>query len=181
MSDDATNHAASAPNLSHTKAFATAAAIMLVPANYLPILTTNNGGEMRTDTIYSGMMGLYESGLWPLAVIVATASLVVPFAKLAGLTWLIRAARHGRSPHARRSTRLYAVLEFIGRWSMLDVFLVAFLTSSVQFGALSSIRPKPGIVAFAAAVVLTILATRAFDPRLLWREPPPDPATPASS
>lgn len=163
--------AGSAPNLSRSKAFATAAAIMLIPANYLPILTTNNSGDSRTDTIYSGMMGLYDSGLWPLAVIVATASLVVPFAKLAGLTWLIRSVQQGRSPHARRLTRLYAILEFIGRWSMLDVFLVAFLTSSVQFGALSSVQPRTGIVAFAAAVVLTILATRAFDPRFLWREP----------
>ncbi len=164
-----------APDFSRPAAFALAAAIMLVPANCLPILTTDNTGVTRTDTIYSGMMGLYESGLWPLAVIVATASLIVPFAKLIGLACLIRSARRGRSVHAVRLTRLYAVLESIGRWSMLDVFLVAFLTSSVQFGALSSVRPRAGIFAFAAAVVFTILATRAFDPRLLWREPPADP------
>lgn len=150
---------------------------MLVPANYLPILATDNTGVTRTDTIYSGMMGLYESGLWPLALIVATASLFVPCAKLIGLACLIHAARRGRSIHAVRLTRLYAVLESIGRWSMLDVFLVAFLTSAVQFGALSSIRPKAGIFAFAGAVVFTILATRAFDPRLLWREPAPGSAT----
>jgi paraquat-inducible protein A len=167
-----------APNFSRPAAFALAAAIMLVPANYLPILTTSSTGETRTDTIYSGMMGLYESGLWPLAIIVATASLIVPFAKLIGLVCLILAARRGRSRHARTWTRVYATLEAIGRWSMLDVFLVAFLTSAVQFGALSSIRPQPGIFAFAAAVVLTILATQAFDPRLLWRET--DPAASAS-
>ncbi len=171
MSDSSSRPVGNTPDLSRAKAFAVAASIMLIPANYLPILTTDNSGVSRTDTIYSGMMGLYESGLWPLAVIVATASLIVPFAKLVGLTWLIRSVQRGRSPHARRFTRLYAVLEFIGRWSMLDVFLVAFLTSAVQFGALSTVRPRTGIVAFAAAVVLTILATRAFDPRLLWREP----------
>jgi paraquat-inducible protein A len=168
-----------APDFSRSASFALGAAIMLIPANYLPIISTDSAGDSRTDTIYSGMMGLYENGLWPLAIIVATASLVVPFAKLGGLTCLMWSARRGRSPHARRLTRLYATLEAIGRWSMLDVFLVSFLTSAVQFGALSTIRPEPGIFAFATAVVLTILATRAFDPRLLWREP--EPAVPANS
>lgn len=161
------------PNFSRPAAFAVAAAIMLIPANILPILSTDAVGESRTDTIYSGMMGLFENGLWPLALIVAIASLLIPFVKLVGLTVLMLSARRGRSVHARKLTHLYAVLDFIGRWSMLDVFLVAFLTSAVRFGALSTIRPGPGIGAFAAAVVLTILATRSFDPRLLWREPSP--------
>jgi paraquat-inducible protein A len=164
-----------ARNFSHSAAFALSAALMLVPANVLPILTTDTGGVSRTDTIFSGMMALVESGLWPLAVIVAVASILIPFVKLLGLAILMLSARRGPSPHARPLTRLYAVLDFIGRWSMLDVFLVAFLTSAVRFGALSTIRPGVGIIAFAAAVVLTILATHAFDPRLLW-PPPSEPS-----
>ena len=163
--------AGDAADFSRPAAFALTAAIMLVPANYLPILSTDIAGVTRTDTIYSGMMGLYENGLWPLAIIVAMASLIVPFAKLGGLACLIYSARRGRSPHAHRLTRLYAVLDFVGRWSMLDVFLVAFLTSTVRFGAFSTVRPEAGIFAFATAVVFTILATRAFDPRRLWGEP----------
>ena len=164
-------------DFSHSTAFALSAAIMLVPANYLPILSTDIAGVTRTDTIYSGMMGLYDNGLWPLAIIVAMASLIVPFAKLGGLACLIYSARRGRSPHAQILTRLYAVLDFVGRWSMLDVFLVAFLTSTVRFGALSTVRPEAGIFAFATAVVFTILATRAFDPHRLWGEPDAGPST----
>ncbi|ATC65671.1 paraquat-inducible membrane protein A [Nibricoccus aquaticus] len=173
------NSTALQPDFSRSLAFTLAAAIMLIPANLLPILTSDTGGVSRIDTIYSGILGLFESGLWPLALIVAAASLLIPFIKLGGLVVLMLAARRGPSPHARRLTRLYAVLDFIGRWSMLDVFLVAFLTSAVRFGALSTIRPGAGIVAFAAAVVLTILATHAFDPRTLWLQPHRSSTTPS--
>jgi paraquat-inducible protein A len=91
--------------------------------------------------------------------------------KIVGLGLLLMRARHPR-PHGRGVlTRLYTVLDFIGRWSMLDVFLVAFLAGAVQFGALAKVLPQPGAVAFAAAVVLTMLATDAFDPHSLWSEP----------
>ncbi|MET0261786.1 MAG: paraquat-inducible protein A [Rariglobus sp.] len=158
-----------APDLSRPAALAIAAAVMLIPANLLPILDTQMAGDARVDTIWSGIVELYESGLWPLALIVFAASLIIPIFKLAGLAWLMRAARRGAPEHKRRSlTRLYATLDIIGRWSMLDVFLVAFLTGVVRFGAPAMVVPRSGIVAFAAAVVLTILATRAFNPRLLW-------------
>jgi paraquat-inducible protein A len=166
-----------APNFSRSIAFTAAAAIMLIPANVLPILISDTGGVARIDTIYSGIMGLFQSGLWPLALIVAIASLLIPFIKLAGLIILMLAARNGPSLHAKPLTRLYAVLDFVGRWSMLDVFLVAFLTSAVRFGALSTVQPGIGIAAFAASVVLTILATHAFDPRTLWPQPHSSPTT----
>jgi paraquat-inducible protein A len=151
-------------------ALALAAAIMLVPANVLPVLHTRISGAVRTDTIFSGVMELWEAGLWALALIVFIASFVVPLGKLAGLVWLLRAARCGtRDP--RRLTRWHARLDFIGRWSMLDVFLAAFLAGLVQFGALATVEPRPGLLAFAAAVVLTMLATRSFDPRVLWERP----------
>jgi paraquat-inducible protein A len=155
-------------------AFVIAASIMLVPANLLPVLSTEIPGNARTDTIFSGIIGLFQDGSWGVALIVFTASIMVPMLKIVGLAILLRAARHGSPEHRRALTRLYATLDFIGRWSMLDVFLVAFLSGAVQFGALAKVQPHVGIIAFAAAVVLTMLATDAFDPQALWR-PADDP------
>lgn len=157
-------------DLAWPAALAFAAAVMLVPANVLPVLSTNTGGAARTDTIMSGIIGLWRDGMPLISAIVFVASILIPLLKLVGLAWLLVAVRRGPPRSRRGLTRLYAVLEFIGRWSMLDVFLVAFLAGIVQFGALATVEPRPGIVAFAAAVVLTVLATDAFDPQLLWPE-----------
>jgi paraquat-inducible protein A len=157
-------------SLAPAAALGLAAAIMLVPANVLPVLSTNTSGHARTDTIMSGIIGLWDDGLWAISAIVFVASILIPLLKLAGLTWLLLAARRRTLERRRTNTRLYAAIDFIGRWSMLDVFLVAFLAGAVQFGSLATIEPRGGIVAFAAAVVLTVLATDAFDPRLLWTE-----------
>ncbi|PTX97817.1 paraquat-inducible protein A [Opitutus sp. ER46] len=154
-------------------AFTLAATIMLVPANVLPVFTTIIPGRSRTDTIMSGIVGLCEDGSWAIAAIVFAASILVPMLKIAGIATLLLAARRHPAPARRRAlTRLYAVLDFIGRWSMLDVFLVAFLCGAVQFGLLAHIQPHAGSLAFAAAVVLTMLATDAFDPRSLWDDAP---------
>lgn len=166
-------------NLSRAAALALAAAIMLIPANVLPVLSTNTGGQARTDTIMSGIIGLWRDGMWAIAAIVFVASILIPLLKLAGLAWLLVAVRGRTTRHRRGLTRLYSTLDFIGRWSMLDVFLVAFLAGAVQFGAMATIEPRGGIVAFAAAVVLTVLATDAFDPQLIWVEAGhPSPSTP---
>lgn len=162
--------------LSRAAALALAAAVMLVPANLLPVLSTRTGGSARTDTIMSGIIGLWNDGMWAISAIVFIASILIPLLKLAGLSWLLIAVRRRATRHRRGLTRLYASLAFIGRWSMLDVFLVAFLAGAVQFGGLASIEPRSGIVAFAAAVVLTILATDAFDPHLVWAEPKTKPS-----
>ncbi len=161
---------------STSAALALAAAIMLVPANLLPVLTTESAGGSRSDTIFSGTVELWRQGLGAIAVIVFAASIVIPILKLAGLGWLLASTRSAEPGDARRLTRVYATIDFIGRWSMLDVFLAAFLAGLVQFGRSSSVVPRAGIVAFAAAVVLTVLATQAFDPKVLWRNPrPPQP------
>jgi paraquat-inducible protein A len=157
--------------LSRPAALALAAGVMLVPANLLPVLSTKTGGSARTDTIMSGILGLWNDGMWAISAIVFVASILIPLLKLAGLAWLLVAVRRRTTRSRRGLTRLYAGLDFIGRWSMLDVFLVAFLAGAVQFGAFATIEPRSGIVAFAAAVVLTILATDAFDPQLIWSEP----------
>jgi paraquat-inducible protein A len=154
-------------------ALALAAAVMLVPANLLPVLSTQTYGHNRSDTILSGAIELWKQGLWAIAVIVITASIVIPVLKLVGLGWLLLSLRRRACGNSRRLTRVYAALDFIGRWSMIDVFLAAFLTGLVQFGELSTVVPRAGIVAFASAVVLTVLATQAFDPRILWRATSP--------
>jgi paraquat-inducible protein A len=149
-------------------ALALAATALLVPANLLPVLSTETSGSNRSDTIFSGVVELWHQGLWAIAAIVFTASILIPVLKLAGLGWLLLNARRGAVADSRGLTRIYAAIDFIGRWSMLDVFLAAFLMGLVQFGEFSTVTPRSGLVAFAAAVVLTVLATQAFDPRVLW-------------
>lgn len=161
------------PALARPFALGLAALIMTVPANVLPVLNTATPGSVRTDTIFSGIVGLCEDGMWGIGAIVFVASMLIPAMKLAGLAWLLWRVHRGVAEPPRRLTRLYATLDFIGRWSMLDVFLVGFLAGVVQFGGLASIEPRAGIVAFAAVVVLTVLATDAFDPRWLWAEEHP--------
>ncbi len=155
---------------------------MLIPANILPIIFTQNAGKVRTDTVFTGIIGLCEHGWWILAAIVFIASILIPILKLLGLAVLVWWIAHqGPNPQARPLTRLYVVLHFIGRWSMLDVFLVAFISGVVQFGLFANAEPRSGLAAFAAAVVLTMLATAAFDPRALWDRPlPPAPPPPSA-
>ena len=157
-------------NCNRATAFAIAAAVMLVPANLLPVLSSDIPGQVRTDTIFTGIVGLCEDGSWGIGIIVFTASILVPLLKLVGIATLVISVRRRPIRHRRALTQLYTTLDFIGRWSMLDVFLGAFLAGAVHFGALAQIQPRSGIIAFALAVVLTMIATDAFDPRLLWRE-----------
>ena len=158
--------------LAQSTAFGLAGLVMLIPANLVPVISTNLLGQARSDTIFSGVKGLWEDGLWGIALIVLTASILVPLLKLASLGLLIGAVHWKSTRHRRALTKLYVFIKFIGRWSMLDVFLVAFLAGAVQFGALASVHAAPGIIAFAAAVVLTVFATETFDPRLLWDNAP---------
>jgi paraquat-inducible protein A len=158
-------------SLGQAAAFAAAALVMLVPAYALPVMHLGTLGLPAQDTtILSGIKQLWEDNLPALAAIVFTASFAVPIFKLVGLAWLLVAARRPRPRQPRRLVRLYSVIDFIGRWSMLDVFLVAFLSGAVRFGVLADVQPRPGIIAFAAVVVLTMVATHRFDPRLLWPE-----------
>jgi len=157
------------PNsIQRTWALAIAAAICYVPANILPVLTTQTLASSRSDTILSGVVVLYTSGSWPLALIVLTASVVIPLGKLAALAYLLISVRRGSANGARDRTHLYRLIELIGRWSMLDVFVVAFVVALIQFQPLMASQPGPGLPFFAAVVILTMLATTSFDPRLLW-------------
>jgi paraquat-inducible protein A len=156
-------------SIGQAAAFAVAALVMLVPAYSLPVMHLGTLGLPAQDTtILSGIRQLWLDNLPILAAIVFTASFAVPIFKLIGLAWLLVAACRPRPRDPRRLVRLYSLIDFIGRWSMLDVFLVAFLSGAVRFGVLADVQPRPGVIAFGSVVVLTMLATHRFDPQLLW-------------
>jgi len=155
-------------SIQYTWALIIAATIFYIPANALPVLTTTALGSTESDTIIGGVIFLYTSGSWPLALIVLVASVMIPLGKLVALGYLLIQVQRGQVRNRHDSTRMYRLVEFIGRWSMLDVFVDAFVVALVQLQPLMSVEPGPGVVFFMAVVVLTMLAAQTFDPRLLW-------------
>lgn len=155
-------------SLQRTWALLIGAALLYLPANLLPVMTVVYLGKGQPDTIMSGVIHLLEGGMWPLALIVFVASVFVPLMKLIVLSFLLISIQ--RKSHWRPvdRTALYRVTEFVGRWSMVDIFVIAILAALVQFGALANIDPGAGSVSFAGVVVLTMLAANTFDPRLMW-------------
>jgi paraquat-inducible protein A len=149
-------------------AFLIAGYILYLPANLLPIMYTGTLSGIRRDTILSGILYLWESGSWGIAVIVFIASIMVPILKLGALTFLLISVR-GRSPWPQRErTMLYRLLKLVGRWSMLDIFVAAILTRLVQFRFLATVEVGPAALPFGAVVVITMIAVMQFDPRLIW-------------
>jgi paraquat-inducible protein A len=161
-------HRCKPDSLARSWAFLGAAAILYLPANLLPIMVTQSVFGTQQDTIFSGVVYLWLSGSQSLALVVLVASIVVPLMKMLTLALLLASVHRGSRWSPRERTRLYGLVEAIGRWSMLDIFVVALLAALVQAGALASIAPGTGAMAFAAVVVLTMLASHSFDPRLLW-------------
>ena len=159
-----------------TWALVVAAAVCYIPANALPVLNTTTLGTSEGDTILGGVAFLYTSGSWPLALIVLVASVMIPLGKLVALVYLLITVQRGSVTSNPERTRLYRMVEFIGRWSMLDVFVDAFTVALVQLQPLMSVAPGAGVLFFAAVVVLTMLAAEAFDPRLIWDATNPHPA-----
>lgn len=155
-------------SIQKTWALVIAAAVCYIPANALPVLNTTSLGETEADTILGGVAFLYTSGSWPLALIVLVASVMIPLGKLVALAYLLLTVRQGSVRNSHDRTRLYRMVEFIGRWSMLDVFVDTFTVALVQLSPLMSVAPGTGVLFFAAVVVLTMLAAESFDPRLIW-------------
>ncbi len=154
--------------LSRATALVLAAYLLYIPANFLPVLTVERYGYVESDTIMAGIRELAHIGAWPLAVIVFLASIVVPMLKLLSLSWFL-AAEKRRTPRGLLArTRLHAVVANIGRWSNIDVFMGSILAALVQFGILYNVKAEPGALAFAAVVLLTMIASRCFDSRLMW-------------
>ena len=151
-----------------TWALLIAAFLMYVPANVLPIMRTASLGDIDDNTIISGVVELWVKGSPGLAVIVFCASIVVPMLKFLALGTLLVTCRRGSNWARRQRAQLYRLVELIGYWSMLDVFVVALLTALVRFGFFSLVEPLPGVVFFGLTVVLTMFASMCFDPRLIW-------------
>jgi paraquat-inducible protein A len=155
-------------SIATTWALASAAAICYIPANLLPVLNTVTPQGSDDDTIMGGVVFLYTSGSWPLALMVLIASVMIPLGKLVSIAYLLLSVQCGSVKSNRQRTRLYRIVVFIGRWSMLDVFVDTFTVALVQLQPLMSVMPGPGVLFFGAVVVLTMLAAEAFDPRLIW-------------
>ena len=156
-------------SLQRTWACVISAAVLYVPANLYPVMTTTSGFETSQHTLLGGIHELWLDGSWVLAAIVFIASIAVPVLKIAALALLAWSVRS--KPDWRRfdRARLFRLIELVGHWSMLDVYVVVLLAGCVRFGSLASAQPEPGLLAFAAVVVLTLLAAHSFDARLIWR------------
>jgi paraquat-inducible protein A len=155
-------------SLQRTLAYLIGAAVCYVPANLLPVLTTNTAGGSESDTIMQGVVLLWSPTGWPLSLIVLFASIMIPSAKILALGYLIITVKRGSIKNNSQRVRLYRMVEIIGRWSMVDVFVDTFTVSLIQLQPLMSVEPGPGLLFFAAVVVLTMLAVESFDPRLIW-------------
>jgi paraquat-inducible protein A len=155
-------------SLTHATALIAAGYLLYPVANYFPMSIDFQLGTPHAHTIASGVEQLLEAGFWPLALVIFTTSIAIPLLKLVGLTWLIWSARRGATRRLVTKTRLYRVIEEIGRWSNVDIFTIVIFLPLMQFGTLVSVRAGTGAPAFLAVIVLTMLAVRLFDPRLLW-------------
>jgi paraquat-inducible protein A len=151
-----------------TAALVTAAFMLYIPANALPVLTLVSFGNEQSNTIITGVLELIHNQLWPLAIIVFLASIVVPLLKLCGLTWMLLATLQGSSATLVARTRFFRLIDTVGSWSNIDVFVASVLVGLLQFGAIAQARAGGGLVAFAAVVILTMIAARTFDTRLMW-------------
>jgi paraquat-inducible protein A len=151
-----------------TAALVLAAAMLYIPANFLPVLTIERYGRIEHDTIMAGIRELAHIGAWPLAVIVFLASIVVPLTKLLSLAWFLAAEMRGSPRGLVARTRLHDIVDNIGRWSYIDIFMGSILVALVQFDVLYNVTAGSGATAFAAVVLLTMIASRCYDPRLMW-------------
>lgn len=155
--------------IQRTWALIIAAAICFIPANVFPVMVSKLlVGVPEDDTIISGVVLLYKTGSWHLAAIVLIASIVIPMAKIAALAYLLISVQRRSLKGQQERLRLYRLVEFVGRWSMLDVFVVTFTVALIQLQPLMSIKPGAGVLFFAAVVILTMIAAEQFDPRLIW-------------
>jgi paraquat-inducible protein A len=151
-----------------TTAFVITGFLLYVPANVIPVLTTVRLGREDENTIMSGVLELVQNDLWPLAIIVFSASIILPLLKLFGLTWMLLATRMRSRRLLVLRTRFYRMIDVVGRWSNIDVFAVSVLIAALRFGALTEVHAGNGLVAFAAVVIITMFATSTFDTRLMW-------------
>jgi paraquat-inducible protein A len=155
-------------SLQRTIALVFTAIILYIPANLLPIMTTTQLGTPEDSTILGGVVLLIHHGSYPIAAVIFIASVMVPSGKLIAICWLVWSVQHRQNTSLVQRTKLYRVTEFVGKWSMTDVFVVAVLVALIQLGGLLNIRAGPAAIAFGGVVIVTMLAAETFDPRLIW-------------
>lgn len=172
---DAPMHLRRPASITTTWALLVASMLLYIPANLLPMMTTASLMGSQEDTIMSGVVFLWASGSWPLALVVFFASVMVPLLKILALIYLTASVQSRSRRRLMQRARLYRLVEFVGRWSMLDIYVITILVALVQFQGLATIQAGPAAVAFGAVVVLTMFAAMSFDPRLIW-DPLSDPA-----
>jgi paraquat-inducible protein A len=148
--------------------------VVFIPANLYPIMTVAQLDNKTPSTILAGVINLAAHDMLPIAIVVFIASIAVPLFKLLGIAVLLIAVQRGKKIHPHQATFMYRFIELIGRWSMLDLFVISILVTLVSFGKIASIEPNVGATAFGAVVVLTLLAAKSFDPRLIWDLQEPD-------
>lgn len=148
-----------------------------IPANLLPMLRTRTFGRETDSTIVGGVIELAHHGAWDIAIVVFVASVVIPISKFTVIVYLVYSIRFRVALDVHTRVRLYEIVEFIGRWSMIDVFVVAILTALVQLGFIASINPGSAAVFFALSVAFTMLAAQSLDPRLIWDSTEPEAVT----
>ena len=158
-------------SIARTWALVIAALIFYIPANVLPITQVTSLGSVQADTILSGVIYFIESGSWPIALVIFVASVFVPLLKLTILIYLLISVQRGSTRRRRERTRLYRLTEAVGRWSMVDIYVVTILVALVHLGALANIDAGPAALFFGAVVVITMVAAMTFDPRLIWDAP----------
>lgn len=161
-------HSRKPNSISHCWALIIAAYILYLPANLLPIMETGSLFNYREDTIMSGVVHLWKTGFWGIATIVFIASIMVPLFKLIALTLLLVSVQRRSTWWPMQRARLYRLVELVGRWSMLDIYVVTLLAGLVQLRSLATVKAGAGAIAFGAVVVLTMFAAMKFDPRLIW-------------
>jgi paraquat-inducible protein A len=157
-------------SLGRTAAFSLAALILYIPANIYPILRMNYYGAYSENTVWEGCVNLFKDGQWFVAGIVFLASILIPFFKLLGLFFLVITTKLGSARGRQQRTWIYKIIAVIGPWAMLDVFLLSILVALVKLQQIATVLPGRGLLAFTGVVLLTILASASFDPKLIWGE-----------
>jgi paraquat-inducible protein A len=155
-------------SLALTTALVATGILLYLPANLLPMAQTIQLTDASSYTVFGGVVDLARAGLWPLAILVFTASFAIPLLKLVGMTWVLWSIHAGSTRALKLKTRLHRVIHEIGRWSMVDVLAIGTFVPLMQFDQIANARAMPGMAAFLGVVVTTMLSTHAFDPRLLW-------------
>lgn len=169
---EASLHRRKPQSLERTWAFLAASVVLYIPANLLPIMATTSIIGTDEHTILGGVAELWAGGTWELSVIVFIASIAVPILKIGSLALLAMTAQRPSDWLQEERTRLYRIVETVGHWSMLDVFVVVLLVAMIRFGALASVQPGIGLLAFGGVVIMTMFASMSFDPRLIWQDLP---------